>query len=73
MRGQHVVTDWPPLLGGPNEAPNPGELLLAALAACATFVCERAAQREQLVQAFRRRCPVLTTLSPAAPVELTLE
>lgn len=120
MRGQHVVTDSPPLLGGPNEAPNPVELLLAALAACATFVCERAAQemgialrsvsvtaagdfdprgvcgeavdprfqgirvrlaldgpdaaqREQLAQAFRTRCPVFTTLSRAAPVELTLE
>lgn len=119
MRGQHVVTDSPPLLGGPNEAPNPVELLLAALAACATFVCERAAQelgidlqavtvtaagdfdprgvcgedhdprfqgirvrlgfdgpdaaqREQLLHAFRTRCPVLTTLSRAAPVELTL-
>jgi len=43
MRGQHLVTDSPPTLGGPNEAPNPVELLLAALAACATFVCERAA------------------------------
>lgn len=120
MRGQHVVTDSPPLLGGPNEAPNPVELLLAALAACGTFVCERAAQemgiplrsvsvttagdfdprgvcgeahdprfqrirvrlalegpdaaqREQLMQAFRTRCPVFTTLSRAAPVELTLD
>ena len=27
MRGQHVVTDSPPTLGGPNEAPNPVELL----------------------------------------------
>ena len=44
MRGQHLVTDSPPTLGGPNEAPNPVELLVAALAACATFVCERAAQ-----------------------------
>jgi len=43
-RGQHLVTDSPPPLGGPNEAPNPVELLLAALAACATFVCERAAR-----------------------------
>lgn len=44
MRGQHLVVDSPPTLGGPNEAANPVELLLAALAACATFVCERAAQ-----------------------------
>jgi len=44
IRGQHVVTDSPPTLGGPNEAANPVELLLGALAACATFVFERAAQ-----------------------------
>ena len=44
MRGQHVVTDSPPTLGGPNEAANPVELLLSALAGCAVFVCERAAQ-----------------------------
>jgi uncharacterized OsmC-like protein len=44
IRGQHVVTDSPPALGGPNEAANPVEMLLGALAGCATFVCERAAQ-----------------------------
>jgi uncharacterized OsmC-like protein len=44
LRAQHVVTDSPPTLGGPNEAPNPVELLLSALAGCAVFVCERAAQ-----------------------------
>jgi uncharacterized OsmC-like protein len=44
IRGQHVVTDSPPTLGGPNEAANPVEMLLGALAGCATFVCERAAQ-----------------------------
>ena len=44
VRGQHLVTDSPPTLGGPNEAANPVELLLCALAACAVFVCERAAQ-----------------------------
>ncbi len=43
VRGQHVVTDSPPTLGGPNEAVNPVELLLSALAGCAVFVCERAA------------------------------
>lgn len=119
MRGHHAVTDSPPPLGGPNEAANPVELLLAALAACAVFVCERAArelgialtsvhataagdfdprgvcgeafdprfqgfrvrlalegvdanQREALAHAFRSRCPVYTTLSRAAPVEITL-
>jgi uncharacterized OsmC-like protein len=44
IRGQHVVTDSPPTLGGPNEAPNPVELMLSALAGCAVFVCERAAR-----------------------------
>lgn len=119
LRAQHVVTDSPPTLGGPNEAPNPVEMLLGALAGCATFVCERvaqemgiplsavvvtaagdfdprgvcgeaidprfqsfkvrlalegpdAAQRELLLQAFKTRCPVYTTLSRAAPVEITL-
>lgn len=119
IRGQHVVTDSPPTLGGPNEAPNPVELLLAALAGCAAFVCERAAQEmgielravgvtaagdfdprgvcgepidprfqgfrlrlsldgpdaaqgALLLQAFKTRCPVYTTLSRAAPVEITL-
>lgn len=119
IRGQHVVTDSPPTLGGPNEAANPVEMLLSALAGCAVFVCERAAhemgislasisvtaagdfdprgvcgeafdprfqafrvrlaidgpdaaQREALVQAFKTRCPVYTTLSRAAPVEVTI-
>lgn len=119
IRGQHVVTDSPPTLGGPNEAPNPVELLLSALAGCAVFVCERAAremgfelraisvtaagefdprgvcgepfdprfqsfqvrfaldgpdstQSELLLQAFKTRCPVYTTLSRAAPVEVVL-
>lgn len=44
VRGLHFVSDAPPALGGSNESPNPVELLLAALAACATFVFERAAQ-----------------------------
>jgi putative redox protein len=43
-RGHHVLTDAPPMLGGSNESANPVELLLAALAACGTFVFERAAQ-----------------------------
>jgi len=119
IRGQHVVTDSPPTLGGPNEAVNPVEMLLSALASCATFVCERAAkemgiplssvnvtaagdfdprgvcgepfdprfqtfririalegpdtaQRDALLAAFKARCPVYTTLSRAAPVEVTV-
>ena len=111
LRGQHVVTDSPPTLGGPNEAANPVELLLSALAACAQElgiglkavhvtaagefdprgVCGEpfdprfqgfkvrlaldgadAAQSEQLLQAFKSRCPVYSTLSRAAPVEIVL-
>lgn len=44
VRGLHFVSDAPPPLGGSNESPNPVELMLAALAACGTFVFERAAQ-----------------------------
>lgn len=120
IRGQHLVTDSPPALGGPNEAINPVEMLLSSLAGCAVFVCERAAQemgislesvsvtaagdfdprgvcgepfdprfqairvrltlkgpdaaqRMILRQAFTTRCPVYTTLSRAAPVEVTVE
>jgi putative redox protein len=43
-RGHHLLTDAPPMLGGTNESANPVELLLASLAACGTFVFERAAQ-----------------------------
>jgi uncharacterized OsmC-like protein len=118
-RGQHFVVDSPPVLGGPNEAANPAELLLSALASCAVFICERvaqemgmalrsasatvaadfdprglcgepidprfqafrvrldlqgpdAAQREALVQAFKTRCPVFTTLLRSASVDITL-
>lgn len=119
VRGHHLLTDAPPMLGGSNESANPVELLLAALAACGTFVFERAAQEhgialhgvsvtaagdfdprgvcgedvdprfrairvrvaldgpdaEQkalLLQAFRSRCPVYTTLSRAVDLELAL-
>lgn len=117
VRAQHFVADSPGPLGGPNEAANPVELLLGALASCGTFIVERvakeagitlrsvvvtaagdfdprgvcgepvdprfqairvrialdgpdAAQRETLLQAFRTRCPVYTTLSRAVPIEL---
>lgn len=43
-RQRHLVVDSPPPLGGPNEAWNPLELLLSALASCAVFVCEAAAR-----------------------------
>lgn len=43
-RGLHAVVDSPPPLGGPNEAMNPVDLLLGALATCGTFVCETAAR-----------------------------
>ena len=118
VRGQHFVTDAPPNLGGSNESANPVELLLTALAACGTFVCERAAQElgiplqavnltaagdfdprgvcgesfdprfqalrlrltltgpdeaqgEVLIQAFKTRCPVYTTLARSVPIEIT--
>jgi uncharacterized OsmC-like protein len=116
-RGHHVVVDSPLPLGGPNEELNPVELLLSALATCATFVCETVAaelgiplgaitarvegdfdprgvcgdpvdprfqgfrveiamigptdeQAQTLVSAFQTRCPIYTTLSRSAPVEI---
>ena len=118
-RGHHFIVDSPPPLGGPNEEINPMDVLLAALATCGTFVCERAAaemnvpleavavtaagdfdprgvcgepvdprvqalrvrlaltgpteaQAKALAQAFQTRCPVYTTLSRAAPIELEI-
>lgn len=47
-RGHHLVCDSPPPLGGPNEELNPIEFLLGALAACAVFVCQRAAQEQSI-------------------------
>lgn len=117
VRGVHLVSDSPPPLGGPNESANPVELLIAALATCGTFICEKAAQemniplesvdvtasgdfdprgvcgepqdprlqvfrirlalkgpnpdqRDQLVNAFRTRCPVYTTLVRAASIDV---
>lgn len=43
-RDLHTVVDSPPPLGGPNQAMNPVDLLLGALATCGTFVCETAAR-----------------------------
>ncbi len=40
----HLVVDSPLNLGGPNEAINPVDLLMASLASHVAFVCERAAQ-----------------------------
>jgi uncharacterized OsmC-like protein len=118
-RGNHFVVDSPAALGGPNEERNPLDLMLGALATCATFICETAAQEmeidlqaitvtaagdldsrglcngeinprmqafrvrlamsgptereaEALVEAFRTRCPVYTTFSRAAPVEVEI-
>ena len=117
VRGQHFVIDSPGALAGPNEAPNPAELVLCALASCCVFLCETVSQEQQmplrgvvataagdfdprgvcgdpvdprfqsfrvklaldgpdeaqceaLVQAIRRRCPVYTTLSRSATVEI---
>ncbi len=119
VRNQHAVVDSPPPLDGPNEAMNPIEMLLCALASCGVFICERvaaemgiplasvditaagdfdprgvcgepvdprlqhfrlrvstsgpdAAQREALVDAFRRRCPVLATFAAGgATIDIT--
>ncbi len=118
-RGNHFVVDSPAPLGGPNEERNPLDLMLGALATCATFICETAAQEmgidlqaitvtaagdldsrglcnsdvnprmqafrvrivlsgpteseaQALVEAFQTRCPVYTTFSRAAPVEVAV-
>jgi uncharacterized OsmC-like protein len=118
-RGHHFLVDSPPTLGGPNETINPVDVLLSALATCATFVSERVAQEakiplqaivvtvagefdprgvcgepfdprfqafrvrfalkgpneaqaEVLLDAFRTRCPVYTTLVRAAPIEISV-
>jgi len=118
-RGNHFVVDSPSALGGPNEERNPLDLMLGALATCATFICETAAQErgialdaiavtaagdldgrglcngdinprmqafrvrialsgpteaeaQALVEAFQTRCPVYTTFSRAAPVEVEI-
>lgn len=118
-RSHYFVVDSPLAFAGPNEEVNPLELLVASLASCACFVCEKAArelnipletsradasadfdlramlgetddgavqmfrlsltfsgptleQAEQLVEAFRQRCPVYQTLAKAAPVEIDI-
>ena len=45
-RGHHFIVDSPASLGGPNEEINPLDVLLGALATCATFVCETAADEQ---------------------------
>jgi len=47
-RGHHFIVDSPPPLGGPNEEINPIDVLLGALATCGTFVCETAADEENI-------------------------
>ena len=45
-RGETVLTDMPPAMGGAASAPNPGWLLRASIASCtATVIAMRAAQR----------------------------
>lgn len=44
-RGERVLTDMPPAIGGDGSAPNPGWLLRAATASClATVIAARAAK-----------------------------
>lgn len=116
-RGNHVAIDSPPPLGGPNEALNPVDLLLGALATCGAFLFETTArnegitlddvsvdvtaefdargitqdeinpriqsyrvnvraegpnssEKERLAAAFRKNCPIFTTLAESAPIEL---
>ena len=45
-RGNHFVIDSVPPIDGPNEERNPLDLLLGALATCASFVVERVAVDE---------------------------
>lgn len=44
-RNQHCLVDAPVMLGGPNEAMTPVDLLLAALTSHAIFVGQHAAQQ----------------------------
>lgn len=116
-RGNHTAVDSTPPLGGPNEALNPLDLLLGALATCGAFLFETTARNEgialddvrvevegdfdgrgikdrdidpriqafrvvvhadgpddeqkaALAEAFRRDCPIYTTLAKAAPIDL---
>lgn len=45
-RGNHLAVDSTPPLGGPNEAVNPLDLLLGALATCGAFLFETTARNE---------------------------
>lgn len=45
-RGNHLAIDSTPPLGGPNQAANPLDLLLGALATCGVFLCETTAREE---------------------------
>lgn len=45
-RGNHTAVDSTPPLGGPNEALNPLDLLLGALATCGVFLFETTARNE---------------------------
>lgn len=45
-RGNHAAIDSTPPLGGPNEALNPIDLLLGALATCGAFLFETTAREE---------------------------
>ena len=119
-RGNHTAIDSTPPLGGPNEALNPIDLLLGALATCGVFLFETTArnegisltdvsvtvegdfdgrgikdpdinpriqqyravvrstgptdaQKQQLAEAFRKNCPIFTTLAAGAPIELIVE
>jgi putative redox protein len=48
VRGKQFVIDSVPPLKGPNEEPNPLDLMLGALAACGNFVYETVAQEQNI-------------------------
>jgi uncharacterized OsmC-like protein len=76
LRGYHVVVDAPLALGGPNEEVNPLDLLLGALATCATFLCESVA-REQAILLRDLRIAVAADFDPrgmcGAPVNPSIQ
>ncbi len=50
-RSNHLAVDSTPPLGGPNEAVNPIDILLGALATCGVFLFETTARNEGIALA----------------------
>ena len=62
-----MIVDSPLSLGGPDEEINPIDLLLGALATCGTFICETAAQ-EQNIPLHQISVAVAGDFDPARPL-----